>query len=273
LANRHSIFFISDRTGITAETLGRSLLTQFDEHAFQFIMLSYVDSDEKIENAIRRIRRAHYDSGRRPLVFSTLIDDEHRNRLAQEDFFVFDFFGSFLPALQDALQQEAHPTIGQAHGIHDLNQYLARMDAVTYSLNADDGLRTKDYENAEIILVGVSRSGKTPTCLYLAMQFGIHAANYPLVDEDLEQPRLPSPLQAYRDRIYGLSIDPVTLHRIRQSRRPDSRYASLEQCRREVRLANDMYRNERIPFLDSASMSVEEMATSLMNKTGLQRHF
>lgn len=269
----HHIFFLSDRTGITAETLGRSLLTQFRDHEYRYTSLPFVNSDERLDQAIETIRRSTNDNGLRPLVFSTLTQPEHRQRLLEQDFFVFDFFATFLAPLQEALQQTAQPIAGQAHGIADLNRYLSRMDAVTFTLNVDDGLRTRDYDNADIILTGVSRSGKTPTCLYLAMQFGIRAANYPLTEDDLEQPRLPKALQPHRDKIYGLSIDPATLHRIRQARRPDSRYASLEQCRREVRQVEQMYKQERIQTLDSSGMSVEELATSLMFKAGLRRKY
>jgi len=272
-SNSRHVFFISDRTGITAEKLGRSLLTQFPEHDYIFTSLPFVNTDERLQRAIETIREAGTDNGPRPVVFSTLTEPAHRQRLLEQDFSVFDFFATFLTPLQEALQQTASPIAGRTHGISDLNRYLNRMDAVNFTLNVDDGLRTRDYDHADIILIGVSRSGKTPTCLYLAMQFGIRAANYPLTEDDLEQPRLPAPLRPHRDRVHGLSIDPATLHRIRQARRPGSRYASMEQCRREVRQVELMYKQERIPTLDSSGMSVEELATSLMYKAGLKRAY
>jgi hypothetical protein len=271
LAESHNIFFISDRTGITAETLGRSLLSQFRDHEYKYTSLPFVDTDSKLDKAMEKIRQSMDSNGLLPVIFSTLTNPEHRQRLAEEDYFVFDFFGAFLSPLQDALQQTASPIAGQMHGMTNLNQYLSRMDAVAFTLNVDDGLRTHDYEQADIILLGVSRSGKTPTCLYLAMQFGIKAANYPLVEDDLEYPRLPQALLPHRDKLYGLYIDPATLHRIRQARRPDSRYASIDQCRREVKQVELMYRQENIPTLDSSSMSVEELATSLLYRADLHR--
>ncbi len=266
------VFFVSDRTGITAEALGRSLLTQFNRGDCRYTELPYVDSEEKLSELIQQIK-AVKNEGRQIIVFSTLSDKTHRQRLINEDFFVLDLFATCLPPLQVAMHQHSSPVIGQTHGMGNQNQYLARMNAVNFTLNVDDGLRTKDYEHVDIILAGVSRSGKTPTCLYLAMQFGIRAANYPLVDEDLEKGRLPDVLKPWKTKLYGLAIDPISLQKIRQSRMPDSRYASIEQCRKEIKLVDILYRQENIAVVESSSMSVEELATTLMQKAGLRRQF
>ncbi len=266
------VFFVSDRTGITAEALGRSLLTQFNRGDCRYSELPYVDTEEKLSDIIGLIKSAKNDS-RQIIVFSTLSDKAHRQRLINEDFFVLDLFATCLPPLQVAMHQHSSPAIGQTHGMGDQNQYLARMDAVNFTLNVDDGLRTRDYEHVDIILAGVSRSGKTPTCLYLAMQFGIRAANYPLVEEDLEKGRLPDALKPWKAKLYGLAIDPISLQKIRQSRMPDSRYASMEQCRKEIKLVETLYRRENITVVESSSMSVEELATTLMQKAGLRRQF
>ncbi len=266
------VFFVSDRTGITAEALGRSLLTQFNKDDCRYTMLPYIDTEEKLSTVIQKIHAAKSDN-RQVIVFSTLASKEHRQRLINEDFFVLDLFATCLPPLQSAMHRHSSPAIGQTHGMGDQNQYLARMDAVNFTLNVDDGLRTKDYEHADLILAGVSRSGKTPTCLYLAMQFGIRAANYPLVEEDLDKGQLPEVLKPWKEKLYGLVIDPDSLQKIRQSRMPDSRYASIEQCRKEIRQADTLYRQEKIPVVESSSMSVEELATTLMQKAGLQRQY
>ena len=270
--NSLEVFFVSDRTGITAEALGRSLLTQFHEDNRRFTVLPYVDTDEKIDAAIKQIDTV-MQNGQRVVVFSTLSNETLRQKLINKDFFVLDLFATCLPSLQSALHQHSSPVIGHTHGILDKNQYLTRMDAVNFTLNVDDGMRTKDYQQADIILAGVSRSGKTPTCIYLAMQFGIRAANYPLVSEDLEKARLPDALKQWKKKTFGLIIDPVSLHKIRQSRMPDSSYASVEQCRKEVRLVETLFRQENITAVESSSMSVEELATSLMQKADLKRQF
>ncbi len=267
-----NIFYISDRTGITAEALGRSLLTQFSKGNCRYTTLPYIDSEKKLTAAIEAINTS-LNPDRQTIVFSTLSEATLRKQLFREEFFTLDLFDTCLPPLQAAMKLHSSPVIGETHGMGDQNQYLARMDAVNFTLNVDDGLRTKDYEHADIILVGVSRSGKTPTCLYLAMQFGIRAANYPLVDEDLEKGRLPDILKPWKNKLYGLVIDPVSLQKIRQSRMPDSRYASIEQCRNEIKLAGLLYQQENIPVVESSSMSVEELATTLMQKAGLHRQF
>lgn len=266
------VFFVSDRTGITAEALGRSLLTQFNKGVCRYTVLPYIDTEEKLSARIEQIK-AVKNTDRQIIVFSTLSDKNLCQRLMTEDFFVLDLFATCLPPLQSAMHQHSSPAIGQTHGMGDQNQYLARMDSVNFTLNVDDGLRTKDYQHADIILAGVSRSGKTPTCLYLAMQFGIRAANYPLVDEDLEKGRLPDALKQWKAKLYGLAIDPDSLQKIRQSRMPDSRYASIEQCRKEIKLVEDLYQQENITVVESSSMSVEELATTLMQKAGLRRQF
>ena len=270
--NNLEVFYISDRTGITSETFGRSLLTQFPDHAVHYYSLTYIDTAEKIDAVIRRIETA-VDSGRRVVAFSTLSNAEHRRQLTSARFPVIDLFEHCLPALQQILDEQTSPVIGQTHGMGDQDRYLARIDAVNYTLNVDDGLRTRDYQQADIILAGVSRSGKTPTCLYLAMQFGIRAANYPLVDEDLDSGQLPDPLKQWKNKVYGLVIEPETLQRIRQARRPDSQYASIEQCRKEVRVVDSLFHQENIPVIESSTMSIEELATTIMQKAGLQRQF
>ena len=266
------VFFISDRTGITAESFGRSLMTQFAEDRIHYNTLPYIDTEEKMSAVINRVDSA-VKSGRRVIAFSTISNAKLRQRLGACDFFVLDLFSACLPALQTALDLKSSPAIGQTHGMGNQSRYMARMDAVNFTLNVDDGLRTRDYEEADIILAGVSRSGKTPTCLYLAMQFGIRAANYPLLGDELENGSLPVALKTWKSRVFGLQIDPLTLQRIRQARRPDSTYASAEQCRREVRLIDAMFKQEGIPVIESSSMSVEELATTLMQKAGLHRQF
>jgi regulator of PEP synthase PpsR (kinase-PPPase family) len=214
-------------------------------------MLPYIDTEEKLSTAIQQIHAAKNDT-RQVIVFSTLASKDQRQRLINEDFFVLDLFATCLPPLQSAMQRHSSPAIGQTHGMGDhgmgdQNQYLARMDAVNFTLNVDDGLRTKDYEDADLILAGVSR--------------------------DLDKGRLPDALKAWKKKLYGLVIDPVSLQKIRQSRMPDSRYASIEQCRKEIRQADTLYRQEKIPVVESSSMSVEELATTLMQKAGLQRQY
>jgi len=268
---RRKVFIISDRTGITAETLGHSLMTQFDSIDFEQVSVPFVDSVDKARQVARRISDAAERDRCRPIVFSTLVDPDVRATVAAVDALFFDFFATFIGPLEKVFQHSSSHMVGRSHGLTDLRSYMTRMNAINYSLNHDDGLNSQGYEHADMLLVGVSRSGKTPTCLYMAMSFGIRAADYPLTEEDLTDLPLPEELAPYRTRLYGLSIDPQRLSEIRGERRANSRYASLQQCRYEVSRAEALFRRERIPCLNTSFSSIEEIATSILHQTGIRR--
>ncbi|MDX9766082.1 MAG: pyruvate, water dikinase regulatory protein [Ectothiorhodospiraceae bacterium] len=266
-----SIFFISDGTGITAETLGRALLTQFQDLPFKQVSMPFVNDMEKLEWAIKRIERAHETDAEQPVVFCTIIQRELRERLTQCHAVVIDFFEAFTGRLEQVLGRPAAHVAGRFHGMGNAQDYGERISAVHYALDHDDGVTTRDFEKADIILVGVSRTGKTPVSLYLALNHGIQAANYPFSDDDFVQGGLPDRLEPFRAKLFGLTIQPDRLQQIRQERRPNSRYADPEQVRNEIRAVEQLYRRERIPFLDVTYMSVEEIATSIIQQAGLQR--
>lgn len=266
-----TVFFVSDRTGITAETLGHSLLSQFENIEFKQITLPFIDTLDKALAAVEQINRRAREQGVRPVIFSTLVDPEIRCLLVTSAGVFFDFFDVFIGPLEKELQTPSSHTVGRSHGLANTAKYNVRMDAVSYSLDTDDGVGVQHYARADIILLGVSRSGKTPTCLYLALQFGIHAANYPLLEEDLADLRLPVVLGPCRARLFGLTIDPERLHQLRHERRPNSRYASLKQCQYEVPQAEALFRTENIPFINTTTMSVEEIATTILHQSKLER--
>ena len=263
------VFFVSDRTAITAEALGNSLLTQFGEIEFSRHTIRFIDTPERAHAAAEEIRRAQSDTGARPIVFSTLIDSEMRRIVAESGGVFFDFVDTFVGPLEKELKKRSTHTIGKAHSLGDKSKYGLRMDAVNFALATDDGLTTKNYDQADLIVVGVSRSGKTPTCLYLALTFGIHAANYPLTVEDLDEIRIPPTLNSHRSKLFGLTIDPARLQGIRNERRPDSQYSSIKQCQYEVRQAEALFRRNDIPFIATTTMSVEEIAASIVHQMGL----
>ncbi len=265
-----SVFFISDGTAITAETFGHSLLTQFPEMEFRQIRLPFVDSPEKAEDALAMINRAAEEDGVEPLVFNTIVDRDVGSILDRGRGHVMDMFGTFLDPMEKILGSKSSPQVGQAHGMRDKDSYEDRMEATNYALTHDDGV-TQRLDDAEVILVGVSRSGKTPTCLYMALHFGVKAANYPLTDEDLEKPRLPNFLRKHRKKLYGLTIDFNRLSAIREIRRPGSKYASLRQCRFEVESAEALLRAEGVAILSTTHASVEEIASRILVELGLQR--
>ena len=267
------VLFVSDRTGITVETLAHSLLTQFEGIEFEKINCPFVDSTEKIDEVLKRISEITERSGQPPLVFSTLIDAKLRSRLEKAGAFVIDMFHAFIMPLDQELGISSSHAIGRSHGVGSDTTYQARIDAVNFALANDDGITTANYGFADVILVGVSRTGKTPTSLYLALQFGIRAANYPLTDDDLLKDQLPNSLDGQKSKLFGLSILPERLRQIRQERRPDSEYASLKQCEHEVRQVEAMFRREGVPFINTSAMSIEEIATTVIQHNKLQRRW
>jgi regulator of PEP synthase PpsR (kinase-PPPase family) len=264
------VFFVSDRTGITAETLGLSLLTQFNGIRFKKHVRRFVDTLDKARAVAEEIREVARASDARPIVFGTLIDEEMRRAVADSEGVFFDLVDTFIQPLEVALHQQSSHTIGRARGIVDQSKYSVRMDAVNYALLTDDGLHTQDYSRADVIVLGVSRSGKTPTCLYLALTFGVYAANFPLTRDELDEPRLPPALAPYRARLFGLTIDPARLQQIRQERKAGGQYASLRQCQYETAQAEALFRAENIPYLQATNMSVEEIATTILHHMKLQ---
>ena len=261
------VYFISDQTGITTESMGRALLSQF-EHTppIHQETLSFVDSLEKAQQAACSIIEVSERNNCQALVFSSLVDEQLRHVFRNiPSVFLMDFFDLFIPMLEKALGEKAYPKVGFMHSIQNTLNYDARMEAVSFTLDHDDGIKLKHLDRADVILIGVSRSGKTPTCLYLALHHGIKSANYPLLPEDLEHPSIPKMLEPYRYKIIALSIDPQRLHHIRQERRPNSGYADIRNCRQEVALAERMFRHEKLLCLNTTHQSVEEVATLIKN--------
>lgn len=266
-------FFVSDRTGITAESLGNMVLTQFDAFEFQRETIPFVDTQEKAKEVIARIYERSLTVKFRPLVFSSIVDESVRALFKVDYAFCIDFFETFVGRIERELKQHATPHIGLTHSVVDESVYDRRIHAINFSLNHDDGLTLKNLDEADVILVGVSRSGKTPTCLYLALQYGICAANYPLTPEDLEGADLPQSLALYRRKLFGLTIDVDRLHNIRSERRANSRYASLGNCRFEVDRAEAIFRQHGVPFISTTHRSIEEISAKIIHKTAIQRRF
>ena len=271
-SKRRTVFFVSDRTGITAEMLGNSLLSQFEAFDFQRRTIPFVDSPEKIEEVVSTIDATGTADGKRPLVFSSIVDEAMSAQLGKAHALFLDLFQVFIAPLEAELAAKSSHAAGRSHGIANIHDYFARMEAINFAQAHDDGATTRDLDKARVILVGVSRCGKTPTTLYLALQFGVLAANFPLTPDDFVDGKLPASVLPYRDRLFGLTIDPERLQQIRQTRRPNSQYAALESCRYEVHQAEQLMQRERIPMLDTTARSIEEIATTILHRAGLQRH-
>jgi regulator of PEP synthase PpsR (kinase-PPPase family) len=268
---KRTVFMISDGTGITVESLGNSLLTQFETIQFEKQTIPYLDSLEKADALVQQINQDYTTTGLKPLVFMTLVNPEISQKITESHARVFDLFSTFLAPLEDELGTQASDTIGRAHGQPDSKTYDLRIEAINYALTYDDGVKLRGYDQADIILIGVSRCGKTPSCLYMALQFGILAANYPFTDDDLSNGRLPESLRPYKNKLFGLTIDPLRLKDIRTERRPNTQYSAAEQCRIEVAEVEGMYQKERIPYINSTRYSIEEIATKIMAIAGIAR--
>jgi len=268
--NVRTVFYVSDGTGITAETFGHSLLTQFDSLTLRQVRLPFVDTAAKAADAVRRIAAQGEADGNRPIVFSTLVNAEINDIVRQVDAMFLDLFATFVEPLEHEFGVKSTHTIGRSHTAADSAQYKRRMEAINFAMAHDDGQSNVGLASADVILVGVSRSGKTPTSLYLAMQHGIKAANYPLIPEDFERNRLPDTLYRFKSKLFGLSISPDRLAEVRFERRPNSRYASLEACRYEVAEAETMMKREGIRWLSSTTKSIEEIAATILHE--LQLH-
>jgi regulator of PEP synthase PpsR (kinase-PPPase family) len=263
------VYFLSDSTGITAETLGNTLLTQFPVDNFDRVTIPFITTPDQARSVVRTIDGLAA-AGPRPLVFSTAVNSEIRQILGGCNGVIVDLIGTHVGVLEQALGTPASGEPGRAHGLGNAARYQSRMAAVEYAMEHDDGQSLRALEKAQVILVAPSRCGKTPTTMYLALQHGIFAANFPLVDEDFQRDGLPKPLRPFVSKCFGLSSNPLRLSQIRTERRPSSPYASLRQCGFELRSAEQLYVSHRIPYLNSATVSVEEMAATILQRMNLK---
>ncbi len=268
---KRSVFFVSDGTEITAETLGHSLLAQFPNVDFDIHIIPYISSEEAATNVVAEINLRAQQDGQKPLVFDTLVDPYVRDIINTANAINLDVFEGLISKLSEELGTPPTTLVGQTHAVTDSESYKARIDAVHFALDNDDGARTRHYDKADLILIGVSRSGKTPTSIYLSLQFGIRVANYPLTEEDLDDNRLPAVLRAHKQKLFGLMIDAERLVAIRSERKANSRYASFSQCQMELRAIEGIYISEGIKYLNVSEMSIEEISTRVLQMTGLKR--
>ncbi len=266
-----TVFFISDGTGITAETFGNAILAQFDMKP-RHVRLPFIDSVDKAHQTVRQINHTASVEGKKPIVFTTLVNMEVL-KVIQDGCqgMLLDMFGTFVHPLEEELKIKSHHRVGRFSDVSKSKEYHDRIEAINFSLAHDDGQSNRDLEQSDVILVGVSRSGKTPTSLYLAMQYGLKASNYPLIPEDFERQQLPPALLPHKKKIFGLTIHPERLSEIRNERRPGSRYAELANCRMEISEAEAMMRRAGIRWLSTTTKSIEEIATTILQEIRPER--
>lgn len=267
--NKRNVYFVSDGTGISVETMGKSLLTQFKGLDFELKTIRYVSTVDKANEVVEEVSNVSNSSSSRSIMFFTVVDDRIRQILLRSSSLNIDVLGAFLSTIELELGVQSNCSPGLSHSGASSADYDNRIEALNFTLHTDDGTKVDRYDEADIILVGVSRSGKTPTCLYLALHYGIKAANYPIVPEDFELNTLPKPLQGRQGKMFGLIIEPERLHKIRNKRRPDSDYSSLLRCKIEIDKAKKMFLKNNIDYLDSTNLSIEELATRILKMKSL----
>ena len=268
-ASARLAYFVSDSTGITAETLGSALLANFPGIMFQRHTVPFVDTVAGARNVVTDVRSA-VTAGREPIVFATVKSPAIFDELSASGAVVIDLLGGHLRELEAALGSTASEQLGQFHGVGDIERYFARMRAVEYAIEHDDGQSMRALDMADVIIIAPSRCGKTPTTMYLALQYGLLVANYPLTDDDFPSDGLPKTVARFVDKCFGLTTTPLRLSQVRHERRPSSTYSSLAQCTLELRRAEDLYRRNRVPFLNSSTKSVEEMSAVIMQSMHLR---
>jgi regulator of PEP synthase PpsR (kinase-PPPase family) len=261
---KRTVFFVSESTGITAETLGHSLLSQFENVEFEQVYMPYINTELRAKALTVRMQEAMDRDGERPLVFSTMLDDKIRDILRRGNCYFLELFEVFVDPIGEELGVKASRKSGRSHGITQPNMYTKRIEAINFAMANDDGQRPQNFPHADVVLTGVSRSGKTPTCLYLAMHYGLRAANYPITEEDFDRGDVPQVLWDCRDKLFALTIDVQRLKLIREERRPGSIYASLERCHADIREAQRMFKQLDVPVLNTTSQSIEEISSHIV---------
>lgn len=259
-----TVFFVSESTGITAETLGHSLLSQFDTIDFEQVYMPYINTALRAKALTQRMQEAANRDGARPIVFATMLNDEIRDILRDGNCFYMELFEAFVDPLSAELGVPPSLQSGRSHAITKPSFYTKRIEAINFAMANDDGIRPDNFHRADVVLIGVSRSGKTPTCLYLAMHYGLRSANYPVTEEDFERGDVPQLLYDCQHKLFALTIDPQRLQLVREERRPGSEYASLKRCQDDIRMAQQIYKRLRIPVLNTTTQSIEEISSQIV---------
>jgi hypothetical protein len=268
---KRTVFFVSESTGITAEAMGHSLLSQFEGVDFERVYMPFINTELRARALLDVIQEAAERDGARPIIFSTMLDDQVREIIQSGSGYFLELFEIFMEPLSRELGVPPSRKSGRSHAITEPNTYIKRIDAINFAMSNDDGVRPDNFYRADVVLIGVSRSGKTPTCIYLAMHYGLMAANYPITEEDFEKDDLPKQIYDVKDKVYGLMIDAHRLHLIRSERRAGSEYATLKRCQDDVRRARIMFQRLGIRVLDTTSQSIEEIASHILKAVKLKQ--
>lgn len=268
---KRTVFFVSESTGITAEAMGHSLLSQFEGVDFERVYMPFINTEQRARALLEVIQEAADRDGARPIIFSTMLDEQVREVIQTGNGYFLELFDVFMEPLSRELGLPPSRKSGRSHAITEPTTYIKRIDAINFAMSNDDGVRPDNFYRADVVLLGVSRSGKTPTCIYLAMHYGLMAANYPITEEDFEKGDLPREIYDVKEKVYGLMIDAQRLHLIRSERRAGSEYASLKRCQDDIRRAQVMFQRLGVRVLDTTSQSIEEIASHILKAVKLKQ--
>lgn len=266
-----SVFYVSDSTAMTAKGLGKSLLAQFDNIAFIEYLRPYIDTEPKVLQLVNELKHAQVLDGQAPIIFASMMDETLMAALSSQVSGVIDILKPFMQQLELMMAEKSSRAVGRAHNASNVDVYKKRIEAIDFTLATDDGLQINNYDHADIILLGISRSGKTPTALYLTLNFGLKVANFPFTADDLPRFTLNPAHERNRFKLIGLMISPARLQSIRRERRPESKYADHLQIMLELDALNELFFREKIPFIDTTTRSVEEIAASIMSIVSIRK--
>ncbi|WP_028582415.1 pyruvate, water dikinase regulatory protein [Desulfogranum japonicum] len=260
-----NVYYISGSTAILAEDMGRALLAQFSGFRFKEEKIPFIHTVAEAEEALNRILDQCKEE--KPLLFCTIMDQHTRDVFNHPDVLFFDIFLETLEKVETSLGVCALREPGYSRHF-TMSKMTKRVDAIHYSLEHDDGTKPKDYDIADLILVGVSRTGKTPVSIYLATHMELKAANFPLTADHLGKHELPKEIVKNKSRAIGLTASPRYLHEIREKRYHGSTYASLDTCTRELQQARQLYRRYDLKTLNVEGRSIEELAVQAVQLVG-----
>ncbi len=262
------IYYISDSTGILAINLGQALICQFPEINFHEEKFPFIKTVIEANNTIKYI--LEQSSGRLPIIFSTLVEPKIRKIFDHPQVELFDVCEVFLSRLENCLEAKALMLPGSSRQTDDVSM-ARRVEAINYCLSHDDGTKLDEYNEADVVLLGVSRAGKTPVSVYLSSHMGLKSANYPLTNTDLDRYFLPEGVSRNRKKAVGLTTSAELLHSMRQKRYPDSNYARRNTCLQELEQAKQIFFKYDIPVIDTFGKSIEEIAAQIFQEIGLYK--
>lgn len=265
------VIVISDGTGETASAITRAAMTQFQDKEIFFTRYKNIRTKEQID-AIFQEAAIHHD-----IVVYTIVSVELRAYIAElskrDHVRSVDVMGPLLTAFSNFFEAEPNYQPGLLHAVND--QYFKRVAAIEFTLNHDDGRNINSLEEADVVLVGISRTSKTPLSMYLSLE-GIKTVNVPIV---MGVPLPEKLFQIDQRKIFGLTIDPDELFRIRKNRlsrlglaNDEGDYADISKVSEEIEWASRIFsENKRWPVFNVTGKALEETAAEIIKLLNMRK--